>query len=85
MLWNILFSADMNPVTTMASEMPHDPWREQRLKERHSTLDRELGEELRRPAPDPVAVAWLKRETLRTKDELAGTVARPQRPDNALH
>ena len=75
----------MEPIATMASAMRRDPWREQRLQERHSTLDRELGEELRRPAPDPVAVAWLKREKLRIKDELAGTVARPQRPDNALH
>ena len=69
----------------MASEMRRDLWREQRLKERHSTLDRELGEELQRPAPDPVAVAWLKREKLRIKDELGGTVARQQRPNNALH
>ncbi len=41
------------------------------LKTRHSSLDEQLLEELRRPVPDTIQVRKLKRGKLRLKDEIA--------------
>ncbi len=41
------------------------------LQAKHAKLERELSHEEARPAPSPAAVATLKREKLKIKDELA--------------
>ena len=40
------------------------------LKAKHAALDVALGEESRRPNPDTTALAELKRQKLRIKDEI---------------
>lgn len=40
------------------------------LKAKHAALENALGEENRRPNPDTSAIAELKRQKLRIKDEL---------------
>jgi hypothetical protein len=40
------------------------------LKEQHATLEQEISEEIARPQPNHDAVADLKRQKLRIKDEL---------------
>jgi len=40
------------------------------LKARHAQLENRLEEETKRPHPDPLAVAQIKKEKLRLKDEL---------------
>ena len=42
----------------------------QSLEARHAGLDRLIEEESRRPAPDEVRIAQLKKEKLRIKDAL---------------
>lgn len=44
--------------------------RVQSLKAKHAALDAALDDEARRPAPDEVAIAELKRKKLKIKDEL---------------
>ncbi len=44
--------------------------RVQSLKAKHSALDTALEDEVRRPLPDEVAIAELKRKKLKIKDEL---------------
>ena len=41
-----------------------------RLRNRHRWLDQRLREEIRRPAPDALAIQDLKRRKLQVKDEL---------------
>jgi len=40
------------------------------LEAKHSTLETRIAEETRRPAPDSVAIALLKKQKLRIKEEL---------------
>lgn len=40
------------------------------LRERHASLERAIEEENRRPRPDEDAIADLKRQKLRIKDEI---------------
>ncbi|MGH7095160.1 MAG: YdcH family protein [Stellaceae bacterium] len=40
------------------------------LKEQHAALERAIDQENARPLPDPAAIADLKRQKLRIKDEL---------------
>lgn len=40
------------------------------LKARHAQLETVLEEEARRPHPDPLTIAQIKKEKLRLKDEL---------------
>jgi hypothetical protein len=42
------------------------------LHSRHAMLEAELADELKRPAPDAVKVAKIKREKLRIKETIAG-------------
>ncbi|MGF7147838.1 hypothetical protein FHS96_001447 [Sphingomonas zeicaulis] len=42
------------------------------LEAKHAGLDARLAEELRRPAPDSAAIASLKKQKLRIKEELIG-------------
>jgi len=49
--------------------MPFDE-RIEALRSRHAALDDQLEQEHKRPAPDDAAIAKLKREKLRLKDEL---------------
>ncbi len=42
------------------------------LHSRHAALEAELADELKRPAPDAVKVAKIKREKLRIKEAIAG-------------
>jgi hypothetical protein len=44
--------------------------RSQSLAERHAELEREIAAELKRPLPDNVRLAGLKKEKLRLKDEM---------------
>jgi hypothetical protein len=53
--------------------MPLDE-RIEALRSRHAALDTLLQEEHRRPAPDDGAIAKIKREKLKLKDELARLV-----------
>lgn len=48
-----------------------DPHRES-LSNRHSQLDSRIETEARRPAPDALVIAALKREKLKLKDALSG-------------
>ncbi len=41
------------------------------LRSKHQTLEQQLASESNRPHPDDVAIAKLKREKLKLKDELA--------------
>jgi hypothetical protein len=43
-----------------------------RFRERHAALDRELRQELARPAPELTRVATIKRRKLWLKDMMAG-------------
>lgn len=43
------------------------------LAAKHAGLEARIGSELQRPIPDPAAVAALKKQKLRIKDELART------------
>lgn len=53
------------------------------LRSRHSALDRDIEEELSRPAPDDIRLKALKRMRLKTKDEIQAalgvlrTIGRP--------
>ncbi len=40
------------------------------LQSRHASLDARIGDEGQRPMPDPEALAKLKREKLRLKEEM---------------
>jgi hypothetical protein len=40
------------------------------LQAKHAKLDEDLGREESRPMPSPIAVAQMKKEKLRIKDEL---------------
>ena len=42
------------------------------LQAKHALLDRQLAEETGRPNPDAAAIAGLKKQTLRWKEELSG-------------
>lgn len=53
--------------------MPLDE-RIEALRSRHAALEDQLREEHRRPSPDPSAVAKLKREKLKLKDEMVRLV-----------
>ncbi|HVC51950.1 MAG TPA: YdcH family protein [Stellaceae bacterium] len=46
------------------------PDRLETLKEQHAALERAIDQENARPLPDPAAIADLKRQKLRIKDEL---------------
>lgn len=48
-----------------------DPHRES-LSNRHAQLDNRIESETRRPAPDALLIATLKREKLKLKDVLSG-------------
>ncbi len=41
------------------------------LEAKHAKLDRRIATEAQRPLPDPLALATLKKEKLRVKEELA--------------
>ena len=40
------------------------------LRERHTDLDRQIEEEMKRPSPDSVIIATLKKQKLLVKQEL---------------
>lgn len=40
------------------------------LEARHATIDRRITTESRRPSPDQIAIAELKRQKLRLKEEI---------------
>ncbi len=42
------------------------------LEAKHATLDRRIADEAGRPHPDSVAIAGLKKQKLRVKEELGG-------------
>ena len=53
---------------------------EARIRElgvRHETLDREIHDELKRPAADEARLSDLKRQKLKLKEEIEGLRARP--------
>jgi len=53
---------------------------EARIRElgvRHETLDREIHDELKRPAADEARLSDLKRQKLKLKEEIEGLKARP--------
>ncbi len=52
--------------------MRPDSFRLNDLQSRHAALEGELADELKRPAPDAVKVAKIKREKLRIKEAIAG-------------
>ena len=43
----------------------------QALRAKHANLEAKIEDELKRPLPDEATVAFLKRQKLRIKDELA--------------
>jgi len=56
----------------------------ERLSERHGMADEALQQELKRPAPDSVAVRVLKKLKLRLKDEIEAILARTERREPQL-
>jgi hypothetical protein len=50
---------------------PHTVRRLEALCARHGALETALAEELKRPLPDPAAIALMKRRKLVLKDEIA--------------
>ena len=42
------------------------------LETKHAGLDRRIAEESQRPVPDTIAIAELKKQKLRLKEELSG-------------
>ena len=42
------------------------------LQQKHAGIDRQIGEELSRPAPDPIALQALKKRKLAIKQALGG-------------
>ena len=48
------------------------------LEARHAALERDLAEELARPAPNPIRVRQIKRRKLALKDDIAGLSRSPQ-------
>ena len=49
------------------------------LAERHAELEREISAELKRPLPDNVRLAAMKKEKLRLKDQIYHVDVAPER------